>query len=115
MTAQPNPLEAVERLSVDEAVRFLDEAGAMLGRGEMPAPGTPFAARWYMAHAVVISTLRSQTEALEKARQDTVNEMADSLAVIPLTPAKKELVKAAFRAAIARMNARAALTPEVKS
>lgn len=49
-----------------DAIAFMDQAAAMLGRGEMPAPATDYAAKWYRAHSVVNAAAR---QALPSAPQ----------------------------------------------
>lgn len=44
---------------IADAVAFMDAAAVMLGRGEMPAPGSDYAAKWYHAHATLLSALRA--------------------------------------------------------
>lgn len=51
---------AVER--VTEATAFMEQAGAMLGRGEMPAPATPYAVKWHAAHATLLHALAEANE-----------------------------------------------------
>lgn len=53
------------------AIAFLDGAAVMLGRGEMPAPGSPYAAKWWQAHAVALSALRAQPHAPEDGQPVT--------------------------------------------
>jgi len=64
-TREEAPAEVGE---VSEAIAFLDAAAVMLGRGEMPAPATDYAAKWYHAHAVALSALRAQPQAREEAQ-----------------------------------------------
>lgn len=42
---------------VTDSRAFMEAAGAMLGRGEMPAPATPYAVQWHAAHATLLAEL----------------------------------------------------------
>lgn len=64
-TREEAPAEAGELAG---AIAFLDGAAVMLGRGEMPAPGSEYAARWWQAHAVALAALRAQPQAREDAQ-----------------------------------------------
>ncbi|MBD3817883.1 MAG: hypothetical protein IE912_03075, partial [Brevundimonas diminuta] len=59
------PAEAGE---LQGAIAFMEGAAVMLGRGEMPAPGSQYAAAWWKAHAAVLSALRAQPQAREEAQ-----------------------------------------------
>ena len=58
---------------INKAVAFMEKAGAMLGRGEMPAPATPFAVEWHAAHATILSELSRLLE--ENERQATAFDL----------------------------------------
>ncbi|MGQ3040589.1 MAG: Lar family restriction alleviation protein [Brevundimonas sp.] len=45
-------------LALETAIDWMELAAAMLGRGEMPAPGSAYAANWCMAHGVVLEAAR---------------------------------------------------------
>lgn len=64
-TREEAPAEAGE---LQGAIAFMEGAAVMLGRGEMPAPGSQYAAAWWKAHAAVLSALRAQPQAREEAQ-----------------------------------------------
>ncbi|HEY1071471.1 hypothetical protein [Brevundimonas sp.] len=51
---------------------------------------------------------------LREVRQDVINQMADNIEKLALTPAKRELVKAAFRACIGPLSTPDALKGDAK-
>lgn len=42
---------------IQAAKEFMECAGAMLGRGEMPAPASPYTVKWHAAHATILAEL----------------------------------------------------------
>lgn len=64
-TREEAPEEAGE---LQGAIAFMEGAAVMLGRGEMPAPGSQYAAAWWKAHAAVLSAIRAQPKVREEAQ-----------------------------------------------
>ncbi len=61
---------------VEGACAFMTGAAIMLERGEMPAPGTLYAARWAEAHRTILAShenLRAELERVREAAQAAVD------------------------------------------
>lgn len=63
--------------ALKEAVAFMERAGAMLGRGEMPSPTSLYAVKWHAAHATILAAL-SAAEARERVLRETLAEIAEA-------------------------------------
>ncbi len=60
--------------ALKEAVAFMERAGAMLGRGEMPSPTSLYAVKWHAAHATILAAL-SAAEARERVKDEQIAKL----------------------------------------
>lgn len=106
------PVEASGSERLSDAIRFMEDAAVMLGRGEMPAPGMKYANRWRDAHMVLLEALRphpsGETRELVAYLKTYRPHVADGGAVtvyVPLTLQQIDAVLAALSTTPARAEA----------